>query len=121
MWLRLVVVRRRGRGRVVNPLAAYDSLTGADLERARATIRANPGGVDVREAGPVRIEVVVVPVLRGSVPRRYGEPVDRLVVAAEDPDQAAATAFDCLRVFAAREQVREGRVAVLARRVGSAS
>lgn len=102
----------------MNPLAAYDSLTGADLDRARAAVRANPEGVDVRDADPVRIEVVVVPVLRGTVPRRYGDPVDRLVVAAVDPIQAADTAFGCLRVFAERQGVRDGRTAVLARRVG---
>lgn len=105
----------------MNPLAFYESLSGADLERARELHRANPDGVDVRDLDPYVIEVVVAPIDRGSWPRRYGQPVDRLVVSDEDPVAARDTAFLTVLAFADDERVREGRAAVLARRVGDGS
>jgi hypothetical protein len=98
--------------------SSYESVTGAVLERLRSAVRRNPSGVDIRAVEPVRIEIVIVPVLRGAVPRSYGQPGESVLVEHSDPETANALAFERVQVIARSVEVLEGRAAVLARRIG---
>jgi hypothetical protein len=98
--------------------SSYESLTGAGLEDARALVRRNRSGVDVRDLDPVRIEVVVVPVVRGSVPRRYGAPVAGVTVADQDLELAGVMAHRLVSAWSSQRRVRDGWAAVVARRIG---
>lgn len=118
MRLRVDVVRRYGKRGVVNPLAAYEPLSGTDLERARVAVRANPDGVDVRNLAVVRIDVAVVPLDRGSVPYRYGDAVASVQFTDRDPVKAVEVAHRHVRAWSGQRRIGDGRAAALARRVG---
>lgn len=98
--------------------ASYESFTGAGLETARALVRRNRDGVDVRDLDDVVVEVAVVPVVRGSVPRRFGPAFASVRVSDRDPVKAGEVAVRLVRAFSAQRRVRDGWAAVVARRIG---
>lgn len=95
----------------------YESLSGAALTAAQAAVRRHPQGVDVRDLDAFRVTVEVVPVNRGVWPYRYGVPLASVQVSDCDPVLAAVAAHQLVRAFASQPRVRDGRAAVLARRV----
>lgn len=98
---------------------SYDSASGAVLDMLRAAVRRNPTGVDVRDVEVTRIEVVIVPILKGRAPRVYGDPLEVVgVVADMNPVAANARAFAAARAAASDVRVRDGWAAVVARRIG---
>jgi hypothetical protein len=101
--------------------ASYESVTGPALAALRGLTRRHPAGVDVRTSGLVRIQVVLVPILRGSVPRGYGAVLESEVFDRADVDAASAYALERVKVYAADPRVRAGQVAVVARRIGGQS
>jgi hypothetical protein len=102
----------------VNLPSTYEALSGDELASVRAKVRAHPSGVDVRDLDPVRIVVAVVPVERGTVPRRYGPPLAQVTVADRDVVLAGEMAARLVRAFSTQRRVRDGWAAVVARRVG---
>lgn len=98
--------------------SSYESLAGAGLETARAMVRRHGSGVDVRDLDAVVVEVAVVPVVRGTVPRRYGDPLASVRVSDRDPVKAGEMALGLVQAFSTQQRVRDGQAAVVARRIG---
>jgi hypothetical protein len=98
--------------------ASYETLTGPALAALRGLARRHPAGVDVRTVGPVRIQVALVPILRGTVPRSYGPPLESEVSDHVDADAANTHALERVKAFAVDPRVQAGRLAVVARRIG---
>lgn len=98
---------------------AYESISGAVLAAALGAVRRSPRGVDVRDVEPTRIEVVIVPILKGRAPRVYGDPLEAVhEVVGQDPVEANERAFASVQYASCDERVRDGWAAVVARRIG---
>lgn len=98
---------------------SYESISGGVLAAALGAVRRSPRGVNVRDVEPTRIEVVIVPILKGAALRVYGDPLETVhEVADQDPLTANERAFASVQHASCDARVRDGWAAVVARRLG---